>query len=165
MIFTNVVRALLTTSIAVICFTTISTNAMMGWYLTALAGDLFFTAGMGSLKLTVKNGMTNDDHKELKERASKQSDITQLKCDAVRVAPYAPVLVPGGMVLSVGSRLSMLKGPRGLMFAAGSVPLNAMLIGMGYNIRLLQSPDAGITDKVADTGSDLLNKMMGWKKS
>jgi hypothetical protein len=160
---TNLTRTTVATLI-VACATTAQTNAMMARYLVTLAGDACLTAGSAAIAWT-KQGMPTEVQNEFLKHGGKPSHINQMKCDAEKIAPHAPLLIPGGLVLSVGGRLSMLNRLRGLVLAPISVPINLGLIAVGYGIRMEQAPDATIMDKAKDTSSSLYNRIFNRKNS
>jgi hypothetical protein len=132
-------------------------HGMMGRYLLTLAGDACLIASAGSM---LTKNMTPDDEKTFLE-FGKPSQLSQIQTDAQNILPYAPLLMPGGIVLSVGGRLGMLtKAPiRGTLLAGTSIPINAALIASAYVIRLEQAPNnAGIINKAKDTLWDLSKK-------
>jgi hypothetical protein len=105
---TNLKRITLMT-LVVASAATSQTNAMMIRYLASLAGDTCIAAAM--LAMDVKQKMTVQDQKEFLKRGATHAQVNQLKRDAEKITPYAPLLYPVGAVLSIGSRISMITGP------------------------------------------------------
>lgn len=150
-------------TLIVACTTTAQTNAMMIRYIASLVGDAFIASSLHTMKVT--EIMTADHEAAWQREGVKHSAISQLKHDAKKIAPYAPLLMPIGAVLSIGSRISMISkaGTKGIALALLSMPLNGILIKSGYEARLEQAPDATLIDKTKDTM--WYNKWFGKKNS
>ena len=146
------------------CITVCQTNAMMTRYIVTLAGDACLSAGSAAMAYT-KLEIPHEAQSEFLKQGGKPSQLTQINCDAKKVAPYAPILIPGGLAFSVGGRLSMLNRLRGFVLAPISIPINLGLIAVGYGIRIDQAPNANLFDKGADKGLDWYNKLFGRKNS
>lgn len=159
----NIIRTVKITSLLVLGVAPVSTNAMMLRYLSSLAGDACFLTSAGALEAT--QNMTLEKQKQMLEAGAKPSQISQLKKDAAIIAPYAPLLLPVGVLLSVCSRISMIKRSpgSGLLLTALSVPLNTLLICSSINARTLQAPDTNVIDKASDTGWNWYNQLVGRK--
>ncbi len=159
--FNNLTRITLVAFI-VACTTTVQTNAMMGQSLIVLFGDLCLSAGISAI---VSQKMTVDIQQQMLQHGVTFSQFGQLKHDAKKIAPYVPILIAGGAVLSIAGRISMIKKAtaRGFALAVLSVPVNGLLIASGAYARLEQAPDADLTDKAADTMLNLLNKLTDGK--
>lgn len=161
---TNLTRITLATLI-VACATPAQTNALMARYVASLIGDTCIAAALNTL--TAQRELTPEDEKIWLEQGAKHAQVNQLKRDAKKIAPYVPVLMPLGAILSVGSRISMIKkaGAKGVALALLSMPINGALIAGGYNTRLEQAPDATLMDKAKDKGSSLYSKIFSRKNS
>jgi hypothetical protein len=136
-------------SIIITSSLTNNANGMMGRYLLTLAGD---TCLIASAMTMLTKDMTPDDEKAFLE-FGKPSQLSQIRTDVQKILPYAPLLIPGGIILSVGGRLGMLtKAPiKGTLLAGISIPINAALVASAYWIRMEQVPNnAGIVDKAKD---------------
>ncbi len=160
--FNNLTRITLAAFI-VACTTTVQTNAMTGQYLTALFGDLCLSAGISAMLVSKK--MTVDIQEQMVRKGVTVSQLSQLKHDATKIAPYVPILISVGAVLSIVGRISMIEKAtaRGLALTVLSVPVNGLLIASGAYARLTVAPDAGIKDKAADTVLNLVNKLTDGK--
>ncbi len=157
MSFNNLTRITLAVLI-VACTATVQTNAMMGRYLAASFGDLCLSAGI--LSMLVNQKMTLNDQQKMLQRGATFSQLSQLKRDATKIAPYAPILICGGAVLSIAGRISMIEKAtdRGLALAGVSIPTNILIILTAYCARVAQAPDAGLLDRGTDMGRNLLNE-------
>ncbi len=155
--FNNLTRITLAVLI-VACTATAQTNAMMGRYLAVSFGDLCLSAGI--LAMLVNQKMTLENQHKMVQQGATFSQLKQLKCDATKIAPYAPILIFGGGVLSIAGRISMIKKATtcGLAIAGFSIPANILLILTTYTARVAQAPDANFVHRTADSGMSLLNE-------
>ncbi len=160
---TNLTRITLATLITA-SITTTQTNAMMARYVASLIGDTCLAAA-GLSYMNIQQKMRPELEAKLIQLEATHSQISQLNKDIQKIAPYVPILIPGGAVLSLGSRISMIRkaGGKGFALALLSIPINCLLIDTGYEARLKQAPDASLIAKTKDT--NLYNKWFGKRNS
>lgn len=134
--YSHIIKSMLFVLIGV-CSIIRRTHTMMPKLLAALAGDVCLTAVASSL-------VENNDTLLTKTSPSVQD---QIRRDAKRIAPYTLFLLPGGIILSAGARVSMVAGTAGIVkkafalpLACLSIPVNYGLVAAGYTLRA-QSPE------------------------
>jgi hypothetical protein len=151
---TNQFNTLMIITVIIASGLTHNANGMMGRYLLTLAGDACLLASAGAM---LTKEMRPEDEKTFLE-LGKPSQLSQIRADAQKVLPYAPLLIPGGTVLSVGGRLGIIAKGSGAMGKAGglllagvSVPTNAALVTSAYLIKMEQVPgNADLINKTKD---------------